>query len=70
LLLGHREIPAETVTTPADPTAPSTLAFLLQKADPGEYVLRVRIDGADSIPVDFSATPPQFAADQKVTITP
>lgn len=69
LLFGHREIPAQTVTTPADPTAPTTLTFLVQEADPGEYVLRARIDGTDSIPVDFSSTPPQFAADQKVTIT-
>jgi hypothetical protein len=32
-------------------------------------VLRLRVDGVDSIPVDFSGDTPQFAADQKVAIT-
>ncbi len=69
LLLGHREIAAQSVTTPADPTAATTLTFLLETADPGEYVLRLRVDGVDSIPVDFTAVPPEFAPNQKVTIT-
>ncbi|MGD8405176.1 MAG: DUF4255 domain-containing protein [Anaerolineales bacterium] len=72
LLFGDREVPvkAENVDTPADPTAPSTLAFIVENALPGEYVLRLRVDGVDSLPVDFTAIPPQFAADQTVTITP
>jgi hypothetical protein len=72
LLFGDREVPVkvEDVDTPADPTAPSTLTFIVENTLPGEYVLRLRVDGVDSLPVDFTATPPQFATDQTVTITP
>jgi len=70
LLFGDREIPLESNQTAADPTAPSTLVFLVADVPAGEYVVRLRVDGVDSIPIDFSAAPPQFAADQRVTITP
>ncbi|HNB53953.1 MAG TPA: hypothetical protein PK530_18545, partial [Anaerolineales bacterium] len=70
LLFGDREIPLDTLTTPGDPTAPSTLTFQVDNATPGVYVLRLRLDGIDSIPVDFSSTLPQFNPNQKVTITP
>ena len=69
LLFGNREIPSQTIVTPADNTAPSTLTFVIEEADPDEYTLRVRVDGVDSIPVDFTTVPPQFASSQKVTIT-
>jgi hypothetical protein len=70
LLFGSQEIVPQMVSTPADPSAPSTLDFLVEGAQPGEYVLRLRIEGVDSVPVDFTTTPPTFAADQKVTVTP
>jgi hypothetical protein len=70
LLFGDREIPLDNLTTPGDPTAPSTLTFQVFGALPGTYVQRLRVDGVDSIPIDFSATPPQFAANQRITITP
>ena len=70
LLFGDREIQLDSLTTPGDPTAPSSLTFLVENAVEGVYVLRLRVDGVDSIPVDFSAIPPAFADDQKVTITP
>jgi hypothetical protein len=69
LLFGDREVPLDSLTTPGDPSAPSTLSFVVQNATAGEYVLRLRVDGVDSIPVDFSTTPPAFAVGQKVTIT-
>ena len=72
LLFGDRQIPvkADDLDTPADPTAPTTLSFVVENANPGEYVIRLRVDGVDSLPVDFTATPPQFMADQIVTVTP
>ena len=70
LLFGDRQVQPGSLTTPADPTAPSTLAFLIENIGEGVYVLRLRVDGVDSIPVDFSASPPAFAVGQKVTITP
>ncbi|TQV82486.1 DUF4255 domain-containing protein [Exilibacterium tricleocarpae] len=71
LLFGDRSIEPDSSTTPADPTAPTTLVFTVENAIAGinPYVLRLRVDGADSIPVDFSGDTPAFADNQKVTIT-
>lgn len=70
LLLGDREIAPTSVATPADPDAATTLVFPVDRFAEGRYVVRVRIDGVDSLPVDFAARPPQFDATQMVTITP
>lgn len=71
LIFGDRTVPPDNISTPADPTAPSTLTFTVANAEARTepYVLRLRVDGIDSIPVDFSSDTPQFADDQKVTIT-
>jgi hypothetical protein len=70
LLFGNQEIPLDTINTPADPTAETTLTFTLDNIEPEVYVVRLRVDGVDSIPILFSDTaPPQFDDDQKVTIT-
>ena len=66
-----REVKAwKNLTTPADPTAFSTLVFTVEDAvaKPNPYVLRLRVDGVDSIPVDFSGDTPAFRDNQKVTI--
>lgn len=71
LLFGDQTIKADTIVTPADPSAVTTLTFTVENAAVrvAPYVLRLRIDGVDSIPVDFSGETPQFADNQKVTIT-
>ena len=71
LIIGNRAVQPDNISTPADPTAPSTLTFTVANAEARTepYVLRLRVDGVDSIPVDFSGDTPQFADDQKVTIS-
>ena len=71
LLFRDRVIPPDKILPPDDPAEPTTLKFTVQNAEAREHpvVLRLRIDGVDSIPVDFSGDTPQFAADQKVTVT-
>ena len=71
LLFGDRDIKADSNVTPANPALPTTLMFTVAAAEarPNPYVLRLRVDGADSIPVDFSGAVPKFAANQTVTIT-
>lgn len=71
LLFGDQTIKADAIVTPADPSAVTTLTFTVENAAVrvAPYVLRLRIDGVDSIPVDFSGETPQFADNQKVTIT-
>lgn len=68
LLFGDRAVPLQSVSVPPDLATPSSLAVLVADTLPGTYVLRLRVDGVDSVPVDFSSQPPQFADDQKVTI--
>lgn len=70
LILGARAIAPDSVTTPADPQADTTLVFTIDALDPGDHVVRLRVDGVDSIPIDFSAQPMTFDAGQTLTITP
>lgn len=70
LLVGAREILPTSVTTPPDPDASTTAVFPVDELPPGPHVVRVRVDGADSIPVDFTAEPPAFDADQTLEVTP
>ena len=47
------------------------LTFDLQNVPaglPGEYVLRLRVDGVDSIPIDRGSAVPQFADDQRLKV--
>jgi Pvc16 N-terminal domain len=71
LLFSDRIIAPDSIATPADPASQTTLTFTVENAIAKEapYVLRLRVDGVDSIPVDFSGDTPQFADNQKVTIT-
>jgi hypothetical protein len=71
LIFGDRAVPPDNISTPADLAEPSTLTFTVANAEARTepYVLRLRVDGVDSIPVDFSGDAPRFADDQKVTVT-
>lgn len=63
LLLGSREFKAE-----AHPVPTNSLNFQLEEIDSGDYFVRLRIDGADSLLIDASVTPPVFKASNKVTL--
>ena len=71
LLFNDQIISPDVIGTPVDTTAPTELVFTVENAVArvAPYVLRLRVDGVDSIPVDFSGDTPQFADNQKVTIT-
>lgn len=64
LLLGQREIAAEPFASQT-----GTLTFVATDVAAGQYWVRLRVDGVDSLLVDRSATPPVFDASQKVTVT-
>ncbi|MBC6474075.1 MAG: DUF4255 domain-containing protein [Hormoscilla sp. GM102CHS1] len=75
LLLGSQEIPyqfteeAENLPLPEESGPQSELTFNVSNVTPGEYVVRLRVDGVDSVPIDFTQQPPIFKEDQKVTIS-
>lgn len=70
LLFGDRQVGPTTVTTPATTTQPTTITFSVPDVVAGTYVVRLRVDGVDSIPVIYAGTPPipSFDAAQKVTV--
>lgn len=63
LLVGDIEVPSG----PRE-TQTGTLTFVTSSIAPGEYFVRLRVDGVDSHLVDRSSTPPAFDPDQKVTV--
>ena len=71
LIFGDQQIEPSNISTPADVTQPSTLTFAVPGVVAGSYLVRLRVDGVDSIPVIYSGTPPVPAFDpaQRVTVT-
>ena len=71
LLFGESQVKVQTVTNPADESLPTSLDFSIPNVKKGSYLVRLRIDGSDSMPVILVGTPPRLEFDpgQKVTIT-
>ncbi len=71
LLFGDQIISPDVINTPAEPTARTSITFTVNNAvsKVTPYILRLRVDGADSIPIDFSGDTPEFDDNQKVTVT-
>jgi len=63
LLLGDREVVAQPHLSQTD-----SLAFVITAATPGEFFVRLRVDGVDSLLIDRTGALPKFDASQKVTI--
>jgi hypothetical protein len=69
LLFGDRLLVPQSISNPADTHQPSVLVFQVPGVAAGTYTVRLRVDGADSIPVDFSGSVPAFASNQQVVVT-
>jgi hypothetical protein len=69
LLFGDRQIAVDTAPTPANTTQPSTFTFKVPGVAAGSYVVRLRVDGVDSLPVVATGTPPVLAFDPAQTVT-
>ncbi len=69
LLFGDRLLAPASMSNPADLQQPTALAFQVPAVSAGTWTVRLRVDGADSIPVDFSGSAPAFASNQQVVVT-
>jgi hypothetical protein len=71
LIFGDRQAEPDSITNPADPTQPTSLAFIIPGVGAGSYVVRLRVDGVDSIPILLAGTPPMpsFDPSQQVTVS-
>jgi hypothetical protein len=63
LVVGESEAPAQTRTTRT-----GTLTFRFRELTAGEYFVRLRVDGVESLLVNRVASPPTFDATQRVTV--
>lgn len=70
LVFGTRSVAPKAIGTPADPASPTWLSFTVPAVEAGEYLVRLRVDGIDSLPVTLTGSPPQLAFDpaQKVKV--
>ncbi|MCA8952964.1 MAG: DUF4255 domain-containing protein [Planctomycetes bacterium] len=62
-VLGSNAAPAATFTGPAQ-----TLAFHFDDVPAGTYPFRLRVDGIESVLVDYEATPPAYLATQRLVL--
>ena len=71
LIFGDQQVVPATIVTPADTTQPTTLTFSVEGVLAGTYVVRLRVDGVDSIPVRTSGPPAllEFDPAQQVIVT-
>lgn len=69
LLFGDRIVAPDSIVNPADPQQATTVGFTVPGVAAGTWTVRLRVDGADSIPVDFSGPAPVFASDQQVIVS-
>lgn len=63
LLLGDLEVTAQPRTSQTN-----TVSFVVRGAAPGTYLVRLRVDGVDSVVVNRMVTPPEFF-NHRVTVT-
>lgn len=70
LLFNDRIVMPDTFIIPPATSDPSSLDFQIVGATPSLYTLRLRVDGVDSNPVEFSGTPPLpfFDPNQQVSV--
>ena len=68
LLFGDTAVKPETITTPGNPVLPTELAFKVPGVAAGKYVVRLRVDGIDSLPVTITGNPPKLDFDPQQTV--
>jgi hypothetical protein len=64
LLFGDQQISAGSQSS-----STGSITFTFDVANPGTYLVRLRVDGVDSVPLDPKVATPSFADNQKVTVT-
>lgn len=64
LLIGYRELSPQNITQKTD-----TLEFNISNIPPGEYFLRLRVDGVDSLLINRTVQPPVFDVSQRVQVS-
>lgn len=71
LIFGTREVVPASINTPLDVAQPTTLTFNISAATAGDYLIRLRVQGIDSLPITLTGTPAKlnFDPQQRVQVT-
>ena len=68
LLFGEQPLAPHAIGVPADATEPTSVTFQLTAVPADTYLVRLRVDGTDSILVDRSNPVPVFDPSQQVVV--
>lgn len=69
LIVGTAELLPESIATPGDPADPTTIVFAVPGLAAGTHIVRLRVDGIDSLPVKLDGAPPTFGFDPDQMVT-
>jgi len=69
VLFGQQSVSPTSIDTPADATQPTTVRFVVPPAAPGVYLVRLRVEGIDSLPVVVRGNPASFDIDAQQQVT-
>jgi hypothetical protein len=68
LVFGSQTVAPASITTPADVTQPTTLTFAIASVVAGTYVVRLRVEGIDSLPLTIQNSKFSFDPNQQVVV--
>jgi hypothetical protein len=70
LIFGSTQVSPESIATPANLAQPTKVTFTVPGVTPGSYLVRLRVDGIDSVPVTLTGSPPKldFDPQQRVVV--
>ena len=69
VLFGSQSVAPTSITTPADPTQPTSVDFVVPTVDAGVYAVRLRVDGIDSLAVTISGSPATLDVDAQQQVS-
>jgi hypothetical protein len=67
VIFGSRSV-VPSITTPSDESQPTTIQFAVPQVAAGPYIVRLRVDGIDSLPITISGSSVDFDVNQRVTV--
>jgi hypothetical protein len=68
LVFGSQTLQPASVNTPASPTQPTTIAFSIPSVVAGTYLVRLRVEGIDSLPITVQNGKFAFDPNQQVVV--
>jgi hypothetical protein len=69
VIFGTQSVVPSSIVTPADPLQPTSIQFLVPAVAAGTYIVRLRVDGIDSLPITISGSTMSFDVNQQVRVS-